>query len=508
MGIVEISFILIACILTCLVLYIYLKSKYLRLLEQKTQDFELAKVNIRSELFLDFQKEKDLLLDKHKEDRELWLRQSKVDEDTLRHEFENEKQSLLEQISGLRQENVALTTKIEAMANNLKLRESYEKELEEKQKNLLEQMRESFKALSLENSSIFKVKSSEAITDLLKPMQDKFTEFSKIVRESQDKNIETNAKLNQKIDDLEQRSKNVGDQAKNLANALTGYAKIQGDFGEMLLADILKNAGMVEGIHFQTQGVMTDMQGNEIKSDMGKTMIPDVMVFYPDNTTVIIDSKMSLSSYVDYMNADDIESRKFYAKAHIASITAHIDELKKKDYASYLSEGQAKVPYNIMFVPVEGAFRLMLEESPRLWQIAKDNNVLIVSNMTLIIVLNMISMAWKQYNQEKNIENVYKVAEELMSQIQSWLESYDKLGDYLSKASKSYEDSKRRLKESNQSVIKKIYKLQDLGINSRRGSNAKIRANSRKLSSDSVVPQSLQLSDIEQVDEQNILNSV
>lgn len=143
-----------------------------------------------------------------------------------------------------------------------------------------------------------------------------------------------------------------------------------------------------------------------------------------------------------------------------------------------------------MFIPVEGAFRLMLEEAPRLWQVAKDNNILIVSQMTLIIVLNMIQMAWKQHEQEKNISDVYKTAEELMSQLKGWMESYVKIGDYLGKASSAYEDSKKKLSDSNQSVIKKIGKLEKLGIAPKR-SNAKIKTGSRLSGPESVIPKEL-----------------
>ena len=286
------------------------------------------------------------------------------------------------------------------------------------------------------------------------------------------------------------RSNAVGEEARNLANALTGYSKVQGDFGEMLLTDVLKNSGLQEGVHFFTQGVMTDSSGHEIKSESGRTMIPDVMVFYPDDTTVIIDSKVSLNAYKDWMNAEKVEDRKRLAKAHVESVRKHVDELKTKDYASYIPADRRKVNYNLMFIPVEGAFRLMLEEDPMLWQVAKDNNVLIVSQMTLIIVLNMIQMAWKQANQEKNIAEVYKTAEELMSQLNGWMANYVKIGESLEKAMSSFEESTSKLKDSNQSVMKKIQKLEKLGLSPKR-SQARIKTSGRTQGPGSIIPQSL-----------------
>ena len=310
----------------------------------------------------------------------------------------------------------------------------------------LENMKDAFKALSADNSS-----------DLLKPIQEKFAEFGKAVQESRKEAVEQSAQLKEHNHNVMERSQAVGDEARNLANALTGYSKVQGDFGEMLLTDVLKNAGLVEGVHFFTQSVMTDEAGHEIKSEGGRTMIPDVMVLCPD----------------------DVES-----------VRKHVDELKTKDYASYIPEGRRKVNYNLMFIPVEGAFRLMLEEDPMLWQVAKDNNVLIVSQMTLVIVLNMIQMAWKQANQEKNIAEVYKTAEELMSQLNGWMESYVSIGTFLSKAQNAYETSTKKLTESNQSVVKKIQKLERLGLSPKK-SQAKIKPGARKTGPESIIPPEL-----------------
>ena len=369
-------------------------------------------------------------------------------------------------------------------------KEAQEKALkmqEERHQKELESMRDSFKALSAENSAAFKSQSAESIAELLKPIKEKFEAFDKSVRESRMESAAQSAAMKENIENVLKRSQAVGEEARNLANALTGYSKVQGDFGEMLLTDVLKNAGLVEGIHFFTQGVITDRDGHEIKSDEGRTLIPDVMVYYPDDTTVIIDSKVSLNAYKEYMVSETVDARRKLAKAHVESVRKHVDELKTKDYASYIPQGRRKVNYNLMFIPVEGAFRLMLEEDPMLWQGAKDNNVLIVSQMTLIIVLNMIQMAWKQANQEKNIAEVYKTAEELMSQLGGWMGSFVKIGDALEKAAAAYGDASKKLSDSNQSVIKKIQKLEKLGLSPKR-SQGKIKTTGRTMGPESIIP--------------------
>lgn len=362
-----------------------------------------------------------------------------------------------------------------------------QKEMHDKE---MASLKDAFKALSAENSEAFKQRSAESISELLKPIREKFEEFDKTVKESQKESLEQSAQLKEHIRGVMERSQAVGDEARNLANALTGYSKVQGDFGEMLLADVLKNAGFVEGIHFRTQGVITDNDGRVVRTEEGKTMIPDVMVYYPDDTIVIVDSKVSLKAYKEFMTAETPEDQKRWAKEHVASVSKHVDELKNKDYASYIPQGKRKVNYNIMFIPMEGAFRLMLEQDPMLWQIAKDNNVLIVSQMTLVIVLNMIQMAWKQANQEKNIAEVYKTAGELMSQLKGWMDAYVGVGEALDKAVKSYDISKKKLTESNQSVMKKIVKLQNLELSPAK-SKASVSGVSRRKAAGSFIPPQL-----------------
>lgn len=412
----------------------------------------------------------------------------------LMKEYEDAEDELQERLLKMSSEKAAVESKLAAS-------EEYEARMREVQDNALkmqkeqhekdlENMRNAFKALSAENSAVFKKQSAESIGELLKPIREKFTEFGDAVRESRKEALQQNAELKEHIRGVMDRSNAVGEEARNLANALTGYSKVQGDFGEMLLTDVLKNSGLQEGVHFFTQGVMTDSSGHEIKSESGRTMIPDVMVFYPDDTTVIIDSKVSLNAYKDWMNAEKVEDRKRLAKAHVESVRKHVDELKTKDYASYIPADRRKVNYNLMFIPVEGAFRLMLEEDPMLWQVAKDNNVLIVSQMTLIIVLNMIQMAWKQANQEKNIAEVYKTAEELMSQLNGWMSNYVKIGESLEKAMSSFEESTSKLKDSNQSVMKKIQKLEKLGLSPKR-SQARIKTSGRTQGPESIIPESL-----------------
>ena len=357
----------------------------------------------------------------------------------------------------------------------------------------LEEMRTAFKALSAENSEHFRKASAESVGELLKPIQEKFKEFSEHVKSSDEKNAERSGSMEKMIRILSEQSRSVGDQARALADAITGQSKTQGDFGEMLLVDLLRESGLQEGVNFDVQGVLRDEQGHEIKSDEGRTLIPDVIVHYPDGGEVIVDSKMSLKAFVEWNQAVNPEERKRWAREHIRSIRSHVDELRGKDYASYIPEGRRKIDYNLMFIPIENAFRLMQEEEPLLWQQAKNQGVLIVSQMSLAIVLNMILVAWRQFDQQRNIQEVFKTASELMSALENWMGEYAKMGERLEALNKSYGESTRMLKESSQSVVKKVAKLEKLGA-TRKRSNAALKTGGRMIGGrESVIPTMLAL---------------
>ena len=403
----------------------------------------------------------------------------------LVQDYEARRDVLQEEVASLKSENAALESRLEVQQQAQEAMLKAEKEHAAKS---LEEMRTAFKALSAENSEHFRKASAESVGELLKPIQEKFKEFSEHVKSSDEKSAERSGSMEKMIRILSEQSRSVGDQARALADAITGQSKTQGDFGEMLLVDLLRESGLQEGVNFDVQGVLRDEQGHEIKSDEGRTLIPDVIVHYPDGGEVIVDSKVSLKAFVEWNQATLPEDRKKWAREHIRSIRSHVDELRGKDYASYIPEGRRKIDYNLMFIPIENAFRLMQEEEPLLWQQAKNQGVLIVSQMSLAIVLNMILVAWRQFDQQRNIQEVFKTASELMSALENWMGEYAKMGERLEALNKSYGESTRMLKESSQSVVKKVAKLEKLGA-TRKRSNAAFKTGGRMIGGrESVIP--------------------
>lgn len=403
----------------------------------------------------------------------------------LVQDYEARRDVLQEEVASLKSEKAALESRLEVQQQAQEAMLKAEKEHAAKS---LEEMRTAFKALSAENSEHFRKASAESVGELLKPIQEKFKEFSEHVKSSDEKSAERSGSMEKMIRILSEQSRSVGDQARALADAITGQSKTQGDFGEMLLVDLLRESGLQEGVNFDVQNVLRDELGHEIKSDDGRVMIPDVIVHYPDGGEVIVDSKMSLKAFVEWNQAVNPEERKRWAREHIRSIRSHVDELRGKDYASYIPEGRRKIDYNLMFIPIENAFRLMQEEEPLLWQQAKNQGVLIVSQMSLAIVLNMILVAWRQFDQQRNIQEVFKTASELMSALENWMGEYAKMGERLEALNKSYGESTRMLKESSQSVVKKVAKLEKLGA-TRKRSNAALKTGGRMIGGrESVIP--------------------
>ena len=411
--------------------------------------------------------------------------------------------SLQDSITVLTGERAALQAKLDAQAEAQRIldeeREARQRALDAqreeslaKERELsaraLEEMKGAFKALSAENSEHFREQSTRAVDELLKPIKEKFEAFDKSIRESDVKSAQRSTSLESMIKLMSEQSRAVGNQAQALADAITGQSKVQGDFGEMLLADLLKASGLEEGTNFSVQSVIRDEQGHEIKSDDGRTLIPDVIVHYPDGGEVIVDSKVSLKAFVAWNQAVTPEDRARLAKEHVQSIRSHVDELKAKDYASYIPEGHKKIDYNLMFIPVENDFILMEQEAPLLWQEARNKGVLIVSQMSLSVVLNMVLIAWRRQDQQRNIEEVYNTAGELMSVLQNWMESYARIGENLDKVTAAYNESTRQLKESNQSVIKKISKLEKLRVTPKR-SKAGVKSSGRMVGGrESIIP--------------------
>ena len=240
-------------------------------------------------------------------------------------------------------------------------------------------------------------------------------------------------------------------------------AKVQGDWGETVLDELLQAQGLTNGIHYDTQATIKDATGNTIRSDEGSIMRPDVILHLDQRHELIIDSKVSLTAFLDYANAENEEDRQRYLKAHIESIQKHVKELSAKDYSSYIQPPKVKMDYVIMFVPHTGALWTALNAQPDLWRKAMEKNVFIADEQTLFAALRIINLTWTQIVQAQNHEKVYTLANEMLNRVGQFWKEYEAMGKALSKLNEAYEDGRKKITEGGQSINTTANQLIKLG---------------------------------------------
>lgn len=344
-------------------------------------------------------------------------------------------------------------------------------QIEKTQQARQEQLKEEFKLLSAkileEKRDKLQNDNKEQLSLLLTPLKEKMGEFKNAVEESKNKGIELNSALTTQLNKMMEETTRIGGEARSLVNALKGEQKTQGDWGELILEDILQRSGLTRGVHYECQETLRDEAGKVISGEEEHKMRPDVIIHYPDGKDVIIDSKVSLTAYVDYMNSENDEERKKALDRHILSVRNHIKELKRKNYAVYNNRsGRDTVDFVLMFIPNEGPFHLAMISDPTLWNEAFKEKVLIVSPTNLMSLLKIIHIAWTREEQSRNQQEILKTAAELLDRLYAFYEDFDNIGAVLTKAQKAYADAGNRLKQGvrNHSVVNSGEKLKKLGV--------------------------------------------
>ena len=309
----------------------------------------------------------------------------------------------------------------------------------------------------------FSESSNVSIGQILTPLKQNIVELKKAMEDGNKEMAERNGEMRERIKTLMEHSDAARKSADELAAAFKHGSKIQGDWGETILEELLATNGLTKGIHFDTQAVIRGKDGKVIKNEDGSTMRPDVILHLDERREVIIDSKVSLTAYVDYVNAENDADRKTYLKAHVDSIKKHVKELAVKDYSAYIESPKVTAGYVIMFVPNMGALWTALNAEPDLWRRAAESNVYIADEQSLYGALKIVSLTWTQVAQAQNHEKVYELANEMIDRVGIFMEKYDGIGKALKKASEEYEDGKKKLLPQGQSIINTSGKLIKLG---------------------------------------------
>jgi DNA recombination protein RmuC len=303
-----------------------------------------------------------------------------------------------------------------------------------------------------EKSTKFTEQNKLNITSILNPLKEKIEGFEKKVSESQKESVGMHSALKEQLNNLKDLNLQMSKEAINLTKALKGDSKAQGDWGETQLEILLEKANLAKDIHFTTQGGYRDEDGRLKK--------PDFIINLPDKRHLIVDSKVSLTNYEAYFNADDEEQQKFHLKKHIESIRKHIRELSEKKYES-LYEINAP-DYVLMFVPIEPAYLLALNNNNSLYLEALDKNVVMVSTSTLLATLSTVSSMWRQENQKNNVLEIANQAGRLYDQFVNLTDDLIKVGTQLKTVQGSYDTSMKKLTGKG-NLVKKVERIRELG---------------------------------------------
>ena len=261
----------------------------------------------------------------------------------------------------------------------------------------------------------------EQVSKIVDPLQKSLKDMQDALLLSKEQQKEAMARLDETIKLNMKQSASLGETADRLTRALTGEVKVQGNFGELKLKQLLEDLELKEGEQFDTQETLRDKAGRGLRGDDGRGMIPDFILHFPNNRHFVVDSKMSLTDYERYMNAEDgTPEKSAYLKAHIESVRAQVKRLAKKEYTKYLPEGYNRLNFAIMYVPIEGALNLALLNDTTLWHEAYEQGVMILGPQTMYMNLRVLEMMWTQVRQLNNQQAMIDAANLVIERVQDF----------------------------------------------------------------------------------------
>ena len=366
-----------------------------------------------------------------KEDFENRLRRQKEQHDVLLadHKTSYEKQiaelriSYDRQVAELRDNfNTQLAQTKESAEKQIEALKTMNREQVDSQLKLIkEQMQTTSEEVLKRRQDELGERNKEQVSKIIDPLQQSLKDMQEAFNKSKLQQNEALTRLDETIKINMQKSAALGETADRLTRALTGEVKVQGNFGELKLKQLLEDLELKEGEQFDTQETLRDKAGRSARGDDGKGLVPDFILHFPNNRHVVVDSKMSLTDYERYMNAaDGTPEKSEYLKAHIASVRAQVRRLARKEYTKFLPDGYNKLNFAIMYVPIEGALNLALLNDDILWREAYDEGVMILGPQTMYMNLRVLEMMWTQVRQLKNQQVMIDAANQVIDRVQDF----------------------------------------------------------------------------------------
>jgi len=351
-------------------------------------------------------------------------------------------QQLSSQYAVLQTQNTHLSERLDTQKKELtELQQHFTKEFENIANRILKQ-----------NSSDFTDVNVKHLTDIVNPLKDKISLFEKKVEDAYDKELRDKLSLREEVRKLTELNTRISEEATNLTKALKGDVKKQGNWGEIVLERVLERSGLRKGIEYTRE--------EQIEGDVGQVYRPDVIVHLPDNKHIIVDSKVSLVAYENFVNANDDE-KDAYLKAHIVSLRNHIKGLGEKCYQN--SPTLNSPDFVLMFLPIEGSFSVALQADNELYSFAWDRKIVVVSPTTLLATLRTIASIWKQENQTKNAQEIARLGGALYDKLVGCVEDLNKVKLNIDRASASHNDAMKKLQLGAGNVFVTAEKMKQLG---------------------------------------------
>lgn len=354
----------------------------------------------------------------------------------------------------------------EARIENARLKEKIGN-VEAFNNSVREETKAQFKSLAADifssQSEKFKEANETRLSEILNPLKEDIKDFKRRVDDTYMNSSKERTLLGEQMKRLMELNMSIGKEARDLTEALSGNTKVQGDWGEMVLETILVKSGLVEGENYFVQRTKND-DGTQIKNDDNGRLRPDVVVELPDKKCIVIDSKVSLTAYVNYINADNEDDRQRFGKAHLLSVRSHLKELETKRYQDFVGVGNDdRIDYVLMFIPNEHAYMAAMTLDNNLWMEAYEKRVVIISPAHVISTLRLIAQLWTR---DKQTRNALKIAEEggkLYDKFVGFVNDMQTVEQSLGKASEAYASAMSKLHTGRGCIVSKVENLKKLG---------------------------------------------
>lgn len=354
----------------------------------------------------------------------------------------------------------------EARIENARLKEKIGN-VEAFNNSVREETKAQFKSLAADifssQSEKFKEANETRLSEILNPLKEDIKDFKRRVDDTYMNSSKERTLLGEQMKRLMELNMSIGKEARDLTEALSGNTKVQGDWGEMVLETILVKSGLVEGENYFVQRTKND-DGTQIKNDDNGRLRPDVVVALPDKKCIVMDSKVSLTAYVNYINADNEDDRQRFGKAHLLSVRSHLKELETKRYQDFVGVGNDdRIDYVLMFIPNEHAYMAAMTLDNNLWMEAYEKRVVIISPAHVISTLRLIAQLWTR---DKQTKNALKIAEEggkLYDKFVGFVNDMQTVEQSLGKASEAYASAMSKLHTGRGCIVSKVENLKKLG---------------------------------------------